>query len=99
MTEPFPIENVFLHYVELQRPAVYAVLFWTYRLFLYTTPLVMLSAIVSIAFTCMASQKVRPLSPVNCRPILTFKSASISLLSSVKFTTNSIENYLHHLTG
>lgn len=50
ITLPFPVENVFLRYVELQRPAVYAVLFCTYRLFLYTTPLVILSAIVSIAY-------------------------------------------------
>jgi hypothetical protein len=50
ITMPFPAENVFLRYVEIQRPDTYALLYWTYRVFLYTTPLIMLSALTSLAY-------------------------------------------------
>lgn len=47
---PFPSDNVFLQYVAAQRPMAYVLLLWTYHAFLYTTPLIVISAITSVAY-------------------------------------------------
>src|SRR5271155_437341 len=47
---PFPDDNPFLRYVEQMRPMIFLALLWTYRLFLYTTPFILLSTVTSLAY-------------------------------------------------
>jgi hypothetical protein len=47
---PFPADNIFLRHVEAERHSVFLLLAWTYRIFLFTTPLILISAASSIVY-------------------------------------------------
>jgi hypothetical protein len=50
LVAPFPSDNVFLRYVEVERHTLFLLLAWTYRAFLFTTPFLLISAVSSIAY-------------------------------------------------
>ena len=50
LTMPFPEQNVFLQYVAIQRQPFFTFLRWSYTLFLFTTPFLLLSAISSLGY-------------------------------------------------
>ncbi len=50
LTMPFPEQNVFLQYVAIQRQQFFTFLCWSYTLFLFTTPFLLLSAISSLGY-------------------------------------------------
>jgi hypothetical protein len=47
---PFPADNIFLRHVEIERHSVFLLLAWTYRVFLFSTPLILISAASSIVY-------------------------------------------------
>jgi hypothetical protein len=47
---PFPDDNVFLRYVEIERHSLYLLLAWSYRTFLFTTPFILISTASSFAY-------------------------------------------------
>jgi hypothetical protein len=47
---PFPADNIFLRHVEAERHSVFLLLAWSYHAFLFTTPLILISAASSIAY-------------------------------------------------
>ena len=47
---PFPSDNIFLRYIEVERNALFVLLAWTYRAFLFTTPFILISTASSLAY-------------------------------------------------
>lgn len=50
LVTPFPGDNVFLRYVEIERHTLFLLLAWTYRVFLFTTPFIVISTASSLAY-------------------------------------------------
>src|SRR5260370_31701626 len=44
---PFPATNLYLQLISIKDPTVYAGIFWTYFLMMFTTPFILYSAILS----------------------------------------------------
>jgi hypothetical protein len=47
---PFPVDNTLLQFVAYERHNLHAILGWTYALFLFTTPFLVISAVLSLAY-------------------------------------------------
>lgn len=50
LVAPFPTDNVFLRYVEVERRTLFLLLAWTYRVFLFTTPFILISTASSLVY-------------------------------------------------
>jgi hypothetical protein len=57
---PLPTGNTLLLFIAQEHPRVYATFAWTYLLFLFTTPFLMLSAVLSLAYIHLYQPAISP---------------------------------------
>ncbi len=60
---PFPEDDLMLHLIELRAPAIYLFFKYSYTLFLFTTPYIMYSLVLSglYVFALRPTRKIKPM--------------------------------------